>query len=96
MSKLKYTKSISRLKLNKLQFVGWGLSAICVGYFVDAASQKSLLYDYTIAFNVMIVCWFADAFVVGKMSVRDDCLKILGSPSLVVMGGDSCSEGCGF
>jgi hypothetical protein len=27
------------------------------------------LYDYSIAFKVMILCWLADAFVVGKMSV---------------------------
>ena len=48
---------------------GWGTSAICVGYLVDVASQKSLLYDYSIAFNVMLVCWIADAVVIGKLSV---------------------------
>ena len=50
--------------------LGWGISAICVGYLVDVASQNSLLYDYSIAFNVMLVCWIADAVVVGKLSVR--------------------------
>ncbi len=33
------------------------------------ASQASLFYDYSFAFNVMLVCWFLDAYVVGKISV---------------------------
>ena len=49
--------------------IGWGVSAICVGWVVDQASQTSLLYNYTFAFNVMLMLWIGDAIVVGKITV---------------------------
>jgi hypothetical protein len=38
--------------------------------FTTLVLQKSLLYDYSYAFNVMLVCWVVDAFIVGKISVK--------------------------
>ena len=49
--------------------VGWGSSALLVGYLVDLASETKLQFDYGPAFNTMAVIWFLDILVVGKLPV---------------------------
>ena len=49
--------------------VGWGSSALIVGYMVDAASADKLLYDYSPAFKAMTILWILDIIVLGKLSV---------------------------
>ena len=51
--------------------VGWGISALFTGYLVDAASDGKLLFDYSIAFKIMFVCFLADFFLIyRKLQVR--------------------------
>jgi hypothetical protein len=49
--------------------VGWGSSALLVGYLVDLASADSLLFNYAPAFTVMAIAWMIDAFIVKKLPV---------------------------
>ena len=49
--------------------VGWGSSALIVGYMVDTASTDKLLYDYSPAFKAMTILWILDIIVLGKLSV---------------------------
>ena len=49
--------------------VGWGSSALIVGYVVDNASSERLLFDYSPAFIVMTILWTIDIFVIGKIPV---------------------------
>ena len=49
--------------------VGWGCTALTVGYMVDAASTDKLLYDYSPAFKAMTILWILDIIVLGKLSV---------------------------
>ena len=54
--------------------VGWGLSAAVSGYLVDLASQDSLLYSYSPAFTIMLVCWAADILVVSSLSTTQQAV----------------------
>jgi len=49
--------------------VGWGSSALLVGYLVDAASETKLQFDYGPAFTTMAILWLLDAFIVSKLPV---------------------------
>lgn len=49
--------------------IGWGSSALFVGYLVDVASAQKLLYDYTPAFGVMTILLVLDVFAIGKLPV---------------------------
>lgn len=51
--------------------VGWGSSAILVGYMVDQFSSDSLLYNYTPAFAVMAVLWTLDVLVLTKLQIPE-------------------------
>ena len=49
--------------------VGWGCTALTVGYMVDNASADKLLFDYSPAFKAMTILWILDILVIGKLSV---------------------------
>ena len=55
--------------------VGWGSSALIVGYLVDLASADKLLFDYSPAFKVMAILWIIDVFVINKLPVRFSILE---------------------
>lgn len=49
--------------------IGWGSSALLVGYLVDVASAEKLLYDYTPAFGIMTVLLILDVLAIYKLPV---------------------------
>ena len=49
--------------------VGWGSSALLVGYLVDLASADQLLFDYSPAFGVLTFLWILDIFIIMKLPV---------------------------
>jgi len=49
--------------------VGWGCTALTVGYMVDNASADKLLFDYSPAFKAMTILWILDILVIGKLSI---------------------------
>ena len=53
---------------------GWGISAMIVGHLMDSASSQSLLSDYTLGFEVMLVAWLADAVAISFMKVFQSIL----------------------
>ena len=74
--------------------VGWGLSALIVGYLVDQASESKLLFDYSPAFTVMSVLFIIDLFVIRKMpktssqtashNPKQDILKVLSDLKVMI------------
>lgn len=57
--------------------VGWGFSALTVGYLVDAASESHLLFDYSPAFTVMSILFVIDFFVIRKMPTLTSSSQIV-------------------
>jgi len=55
--------------------VGWGSMAVVAGYLMDRNSEHSLLYDYSIAFKIMFICWFMDLLVVYRLRVPEHAGK---------------------
>lgn len=51
--------------------LGWGTAAFIVGYWVDRNSAQSLLFDYSVAFQIMFLAWSMDILVVGYLEVRE-------------------------
>ena len=49
--------------------VGWGSSALLVGYLVDLASADQLLFDYGPAFQVLVFLWILDIIIIMKLPV---------------------------
>ena len=60
--------------------VGWGLSALIVGYLVDIASESRLLFDYSPAFTVMTVLLIIDLFVIRKIPNTSTLSKVSANP----------------
>ena len=63
---------------------GWGVSAMIVGHLMDRASSKSLLSDYTLGFEVMLVAWLADAVAISFMKVHSSFKANGYSPKMTV------------
>ena len=57
--------------------VGWGSSALLVGYLVDLASADQLLFDYSPAFGVLTFLWILDIFIIMKLPVSTYCTQLI-------------------
>jgi len=60
--------------------VGWGSSALLVGYLVDLASADQLLFDYSPAFGVLTFLWILDIFIIMKLPISSNVVKIAANP----------------
>lgn len=63
---------------------GWGVSAMIVGHLMDRASSRSLLSDYTLGFEVMLVAWVADVVAISFMKVSLSYYQPKSSRSLLI------------